>query len=177
MTKHTRADFEALEEGTLVQLINGELIMSPAPRRIHQRIILEVGSYLNRFVKSRKLGEVNIAPFDVYLTETEAYQPDILYVSNERFSILNEHGAEGAPDLVVEVLSPSTGYYDLRHKKRIYEQTGVREYWILDPFERTVEVFVREDDAFVQQHMVRANGTVTSSVLDGFEIELEVFFA
>ena len=95
---------------------------------------------LQHFVVENSLGEVYVAPFDVKLSETEVYQPDLLFISADRLTIIAEQQVNGAPDLVVEVLSPATGYYDLTKKRRVYEVSGVKEYWIVDPIECTVEV-------------------------------------
>ncbi len=185
--KKTLADFRALPEGTLCQLIEGELVMTPSPIYYHQHISIRLASELLRFVEQRGLGTVVTAPMDVHLTETEAYQPDILFISNERAGIIEER-IEGAPDLVVEVLSPSTGYapneseevllgcYDLTHKRRVYQEAGVEEYWIVDPMEKTVDVLRNAGEAFETHDAARVEGTVASRLLEGFSVELNDLF-
>ncbi len=173
--KKTLADFRALPEGTLCELIDGELHMTPSPTYTHQHISIRLSSAMLAFVERHELGAVVTAPMDVHLAETEAYQPDILFISNERSDIIEER-IEGAPDLIVEILSPSTGYYDLTHKKRIYRETGVREYWIVDPMEQTVEVLWNAGEAFETHEQARGADLVHSRLLEGFSIALEDLF-
>ena len=151
--------------------------MSPSPSFSHQHVALELGVALRDFVKQHDLGIVMIAPLDVFLTETDAYQPDLLFVAAERREVIEEDGVHGAPDLIVEVLSPSTGYYDLTHKKRVYAESGVQEYWIVDPLEQTVEVHDNTGDGYDLVDQAREMGTVRSHLLDGFEVTLETLFA
>jgi len=92
--------------------------MSPSPVPYHQMVLRNIGFELFEFVKERGLGEVLYVPIDVYLAETETYQPDIIFISKERLNIIGEKKIEGPPELVIEILSESTAYYDLRHKKR-----------------------------------------------------------
>jgi len=175
--KQTVADYAALPEGAPYQLIDGALVMSPSPSFSHQAVTFELGVALRSFVKQHDLGTVLIAPLDVFLTEHDAYQPDLLYVARERRDLIEEDGVHGAPDLVVEVLSPSTGYYDLRHKKRVYADAGVQEYWIVDPLEQTVEVWRLGGDDVAPLVQARETGTVQSELLDGFSVDLETLFA
>ena len=122
--KYTYEDYSKLPEGARYQLINGCLIMTPAPTIYHQKLIGRIYLALAQYVSTHQLGDVLLSPVDVYLTESEAYQPDIIFVSTRQQSIIGEEKVTGAPDLVIEVLSPSTAYYDLRHKMRIYEESG-----------------------------------------------------
>lgn len=174
--RHTYADYEKLPEGSPYQLIGGELVMTPAPTPYHQRISMEIGYALVKFVKARDLGEVLYAPIDVYLFETETYQPDIIFISKERPTIIGEKKIEGAPDLVVEILSPSTAYYDLRHKMRVYEKSGVKEYWIADPIEKTIELYENAAGAFSIFSKASEKGSVRSKLLAGFELDLVTIF-
>jgi len=169
----TEKDYFALEEGAPYQLIGGELIMSPAPNVYHQVILQNLNFILRTFVKKNKLGTVLFAPVDVRFSETEVYQPDLLYVSKEREGIIKEGMIDGGPDLVVEILSPSNGYYDLVHKKNIYLQdgSGVQEYWIIDPLEQTFQVLGREK--VIEEN---GQGVITSKLFNGLKISLaEVF--
>jgi|tagenome__1003787_1003787.scaffolds.fasta_scaffold20478414_1 Uma2 family endonuclease len=126
--------YKALPEGTRVQLINDQLIMSPAPLVVHADIIKQIFVQLYAFVeKENKLGKVYVAPVDVYLNEKNVYQPDIIFISNERKEIIHEDAIYGAPDLVIEVLSPANKKYDKGKKKDVYLQSGVKEYWIIEP--------------------------------------------
>ncbi len=174
---YTYKDYEQLPEGSPYQLIGGELVMTPAPSPYHQIIVGNLFIAMTEFVKMNKLGVVISSPLDVYISDTETYQPDIIFIDAKRRHIIGEKKIEEAPDLVVEILSPSTGYYDLSHKKRMYETSGVREYWIVDPAEKTVEVLVNADGAFKLISSGRGEGKVRSHLLSGFEVTLENIFA
>ncbi len=174
--RQTTADFDALPEGTLVQLIDGELMSSPAPTPTHQWIIMQLGGQLNGFVLNHKLGFVYSSPIDVYFLEDEAYQPDIIFISHERLKQQPEK-ITIAPDLIVEVLSPSNAYHDLVHKKNVYEASGVKEYWIVDPREKTVEVFENRSGLFVLRVKANKTGTVSSALLAGFVFNLDAIFS
>lgn len=125
--------FQSLPEGTMVQLIQNQLIMSPAPLDIHQKVLSEIYLALGSFVKQHHLGECRMAPYDVYLDKKNAFQPDIVFISKENLHLIKENGLHGAPDLVIEILSPSSAKYDLEEKKDVYERCGVKEYWAVDP--------------------------------------------
>ena len=173
------AEYLAMPEGApYFQFVNGEAIEMPAPILLHQHIISNLNFYFVLFLKQHHIaGTVYPAPVDVYFTETDYFQPDLVFVSNERREILeNRKNIKGAPDLVVEVLSPSTGYYDLSHKKAIYEQEGVREYWLVYPNELRVEVLQNTDNGFVVLNQARKTGVVRSAVLEGFALEIAEIF-
>ncbi|MEK7250775.1 MAG: Uma2 family endonuclease [Bacteroidota bacterium] len=173
--RKTVSDYEELPEGAPYQLINGELVMNPAPHFFHQRIIARLTTHLNLFVEKHNLGDVAVSP-DVYLSETDIFQPDIVFVSNERLNLIVEGRVKGAPDLAIEVLSPSTGYYDLSHKKNLYESSGVKEYWIVYPQEETIEVFENVAGEFHQIARVKRQGNVASKLLQGFSVKLADIF-
>jgi Uma2 family endonuclease len=127
--------YKMLPEGTLAEIINNQIFMSPSPFSKHQKLLNKINNKLYNFLESSGRGEVFTAPLDVYLDETSnAVQPDIIVVLKENQGIINEHGhIHGTPDLLVEVLSPSNKEYDLIKKKELYENFGVMEYWIVDP--------------------------------------------
>ena len=126
--------YKSLPEGTRVQLINDQLIMSPAPLVKHADIIKQIFVQVYSFAeKENRWGKVFVAPVDVYLDEKNVYQPDIIFISKENKEVIHEDGIHGAPDLVIEVLSPGNKKYDKGKKKDVYLQTGVKEYWIIDP--------------------------------------------
>lgn len=173
---YTYADYARLPEGAPYQLINGNLIMSPAPIPYHQRVSGNIEFLLRSFVKNNNLGEVYYAPIDIYLGEQQTYQPDIIFISKKRLHIIGEKKIEGAPDLVIEILSESTAYYDLKHKKNIYEKTGVKEYWIVDPADKSIEIFVNKNGRFVLKNTVKEKGAIKSELLKGFKIDLRDVF-
>ena len=128
--------FKMLPEGTLAELLNGVIYMSPSPVRNHQRFIGKLFSAIDHFVEQHDLGELYVAPFDVYLDEQKnAVQPDLVFIAKENLSIIQEH-IHGVPDLIIEVLSEGNKNHDLKTKKELYEKFGVKEYWIVDPSSR-----------------------------------------
>ncbi|MCL4537319.1 MAG: Uma2 family endonuclease [Nitrospirae bacterium] len=174
--QYTYEDYEKLPEGAPYQLVGGELIMTPSPMPYHQIISRNIGFELLKFNEQKKLGEVIFAPMDVYLSETETYQPDIIFISKERLNIIGEKKIEAAPDLVIEILSPATAYYDLRHKKHVYEKTGVKEYWIVDPMEKSIEVYENTNSGFKLFNQGQQKGSIKSKLLEGFGVEIEKVF-
>ena len=149
--------------------------MSPSPNRYHQEISKNLEFIIHAHVKHQGLGKVYYAPFDVYLTEHDVFQPDLLFVSKDRHSILTLKGVEGAPDLVVEILSPNSIVFDRGKKLSTYAQNGVIEYWILDPDKKTVEVFSFKeavDRPKAIYHLGR-NTHFQSDLLPGLSISLE----
>lgn len=174
--RYTYEDYCRLPEGSPYQLIGGELVMTPSPTPYHQMVSMKLELKMAGYVLEKGLGIVLDAPVDVYLEETETYQPDIIYISNERLSIIEEKRINGAPDLVVEILSPGTGYYDLRTKYKVYEKSGVREYWIVDPHSKSVQVFCLKGGKYALDQEVEQQGEVQSRVIAGFAVQVESIF-
>ncbi|MGB9663111.1 MAG: Uma2 family endonuclease [Moorellaceae bacterium] len=175
-SRYTYKDYCLLPEGAPYQLIGGELVMTPSPTPYHQMVSMKLELQMASFVLEKGLGIVLDAPIDVYLEESETYQPDLIFISNERLSIIEEKCIKGAPDLVVEILSPATGYYDLRTKYKVYERNGVREYWIVDPQDRSVQVFSLREGKFVPDQAAEKQGTIASRIIAGFTVEIESIF-
>jgi Uma2 family endonuclease len=137
-------------EHDLIQLIDGEVIIGMPPIPRHQAIVIEIIFFLKTYSQEKK-GQVYTAPIDVYLDEHNSFEPDVLYLTPETNCKVEEKRLVGAPDLVVEVLSPSTAKYDRDEKQRTYERHGVREYWIVDPVHELVEVRVWQEGVFDYQ--------------------------
>jgi Uma2 family endonuclease len=173
---HTYEDYRRLPEGAPYELIGGKLVMTPSPGKTHQIVLKRLLKLLDSHVEEKNAGEVLCAPRDVCLAPTEVYQPDILFVAKNRLEISAEDKVNGAPDLVVEILSPSNAYYDLRKKFRAYEKYGVKEYWIIDPEEASVEVYELADGKFCQAGQSEKTGSVASVVLPGFNVKPEDIF-
>jgi len=173
---YTYADYEKLPQRPAYQLIDGDLVMTPAPTLYHQAIVFRLLMTMGNFVENQKLGTVFCSPIDVCLSDTETYQPDIVYVHRDRMHILGEKNIGGSPDVIVEILSPGTGYYDLTHKKNIYQSAGVKEYWIVDPLERTIEILQNRGGEFCMVERGQERGRVGSILLDGLFIDLEDIF-
>ena len=155
--------FKSLPEGTLVQLIENNLIMSPSPKDRHQGVLEELTFQLTTHVRKQGLGKVRFAPYDVYLDQKNAFQPDLIFISNENLYKIEEDGLHGAPDLVIEILSPSTAKYDLKKKKTVYERCGVKEYWIVDPATKSVTGYALRENHFVE--MASQAGVIDSPFL------------
>ncbi|MEQ1856690.1 MAG: Uma2 family endonuclease [Longimicrobiales bacterium] len=127
--------------GTRYEIIDHELYVTPSPGRRHQGIVTHLVSLLHTFVRAHGLGQVFVSPFDVLFAEGDYLEPDILFVRKSRADIVTERGIEGPPDLVIEVLSPSTASRDRGIKLERYRLYGVPEYWVIDPDHRMVEVW------------------------------------
>jgi Uma2 family endonuclease len=157
--------FQSLPEGTLVQLIENRLVISLSPKDLHQDVLLELGSQLLIYVRKKKLGKVRIAPYDVYLDRKNAYQPDLVFISNENLYKIQDNGLHGAPDLVIEVLSPGTAKYDKGKKKAVYERCGVKEYWIVDPATKEAGGYSLQEGQFAE--LAAATGCINSPLMGG----------
>lgn len=174
---YTYEDYLALpDDRQQYQILEGELIMTPAPFVSHQRISRRLFLQLDQFVERNKLGEVFYSPFDIVLNNTNVLQPDILFLSNEHKKLLTEKNLRGAPDLVIEIISPSTAYYDLFDKKEIYEKFGVKEYWLVDPKKEWIEIYSLENGGYQLHQRAQKTDTVQSKLLNGFIIELKELF-
>ncbi len=177
-TKLSYQDYQNLpEDGNRYELINGELIMVAAPLTIHQIVSANIFFELQTYAKKTKSGIVLTSPIDVVLSEHNILQPDIIFITNERKSIITEKNIQGAPDLVIEILSPSSFYYDWFDKKELYEQHGVMEYWIVDPLRYWVETYQRKKNKFEKFQRRDKTGNLISSVLSDFSITLEKMFS
>jgi Uma2 family endonuclease len=174
--KYTYEDYLKTPDNKRYELIEGELIMVPAPRPRHQRISLRLTAILEKFIEDNSSGEILYAPCDIVFDEENVLQPDILFVSNERQEIITEDNIKGAPDLVIEILSPSTAYFDLVKKKKIYAKFGVKEYWIVDPEEKTVEVYLLEKDSYKLTQSFTEGNSLTSEMFSGLSINLNELF-
>lgn len=173
--RYTWADYQAWPEGERWEIIGGVAFdMSPAPSTQHQSVAGRIFSRLERQL-SGKLCIPFIAPTDVRLSDSDVVQPDILVVCDQA-KIQPSH-IEGAPDLAVEVLSPSTSLKDLREKKRLYQQAGVREYLVVDPLELYVQRFVLSDEGrYGEPDILGPREVLSVTVLEGIDIALwEVF--
>jgi len=173
---YTYEDYLKIDDGNQYELIGGRLIMVPSPKSIHQIINTELVATLRDYVRKNKLGRVITAPLDVFLSEKEKPQPDILFISKDRLDIIAENNIQGAPDLVVEILSPSTGKYDKVEKSKMYYRHGVKEYWIVDPDHKVIEIFVPGEKNWILFQSYDEEDTLTSPLLDGLEIQLKDIF-
>jgi Uma2 family endonuclease len=164
-------------DGNRYEIINGELIMAPSPGTGHQDVSGNLEFALRKFLETHKVGKIYHAPIDVVLSEHHVLQPDILFIANERTNIITEKNISGPPDLIIEILSPSTGYYDLVEKKESYEKFGVPEYWMVDPKKQWVEIYFLEGSKFKLLQRLEKDGVLKSKVLKGFQIDFQNLFA
>ena len=175
--KFTYEDYLKTPDDQRYELIEGDLIMTPSPVPYHQWLLKNIGFALESFVREKKMGKIFYAPCDVYLDNENVLQPDILFIAKERLNIIGEKNIQGAPDLVIEILSESSAYRDMVKKKKLYEQFGVKEYWIIDPEEKTVEIYSRQDDSFALTKRFTEKNTLESPLLPGLKIKLLQVFA
>jgi Uma2 family endonuclease len=175
--KYTVKDYLMLEEGTPFQLIDYNLIMSPSPTSNHQQLSGRLLQTMLNFLDSiNDNGFIVSAPMDVIFDDGNAFQPDIVYVSAERKEAIVKERIMGAPDLLIEILSPSTGYYDLRQKKDIYEKYGVKEYIIIDPIQETAELYILENSIYKLHQKASKTELLISLVIPGFSVDLNKLF-
>ncbi len=174
---YTYQDYLKLpEDGMRYEIIDGELFMSPAPTLGHQRILGNFYVIIFNFLEKKRLGEVFFAPTDVIFSEINILQPDLVFVSHERFEILTRENIQGAPDLVIEVLSLGTQKRDRTEKLRQYERFGVQEYWMVNHEKQWVEVWRREGGKLIFHKRLERNQILTTPLLHGLKIRLTKIF-
>ncbi len=168
------AEYLAMPETTTAHnLIDGRLYTSPAPEMRHQDIVMELATALRAFAQEHG-GHAFVSPMDCHLPDGSVLQPDVGYVSAERADII-ERWVMGAPDLVVEVLSPGTRRFDRVKKLRAYEKNGVREAWLVDPDSQTVIVFTGEENAWRKEQSVLFGDPIPSALAPLGSAGLEQF--
>ncbi|HHT9109608.1 MAG TPA: Uma2 family endonuclease [Candidatus Brocadiaceae bacterium] len=182
-TKYNYQDYLQLPKDKRYEIISGDLYIVPSPHEIHQRIISNILYYLLSFVKKNKLGFIYSAPLDVLFSEADIVQPDIIFITSENKKIITNDNVRGTPDLIIEILSPNTGHRDLGIKKKLYEKNGVREYWIIDPKNETVDILTLKGNKFrgnkfhVKDAVPESCLLLSSSAVQGFRINIKDIFA
>ena len=178
VVKFTYEDYLTTPEDERYELLDGDLMMVPAPNLKHQRVQRNLGQKLNQFIEERDLGELFYAPCDVYLSDTNVVQPDLLFVSREREHLLSDgQKVQGAPDLVIEILSPSTETKDRGLKHEVYGRHGVTEYWLVDPIAETVAIHRQRGGVLVATNTFGRGQTLRSPLLAGLELHLDDIFS
>jgi len=164
-------EFWSLPESVLpTEYIDGEIVMAPAPTVPHQRAVLNMGSVLQRFVFQHGLGEIFISPLDVVLPSGDVVQPDVFFLNPKQAErVADAKRVEGVPPFLLEILSQGSVKHDTVKKRALYEENGVREYWIVDVKERTVTQFVLRRKHYVLTEWGESD-MVKASVLAGFEM-------
>ena len=174
--KFTYEDYLKTPDDERYELIGGELLMTPSPITNHQRISRKIEFLLEKFVTENELGEIFYAPYDVYFDDENVVQPDILFISKDRLNIIGDKNLQGAPDLVIEILSESNAYRDLIQKKKLYARFGVKEYWIVVPEEKTIDIHILKDKTYQLYKTLGEYDTLESQILKGFKMELKAIF-
>ncbi|MEX2592592.1 MAG: Uma2 family endonuclease [Anditalea sp.] len=180
--KYSYADYLTWQIDEMVEIIKGRLFkMTAAPSRIHQKVATKLSYRLYGFLKEKPC-EVYIAPFDVRLPTTSTknedvytvVQPDICVICDKKK--LDDAGCIGAPDLIVEILSPGNNKKELKNKYEVYQEYGVREYWIIHPNEQTLLIYSLKNSGFIPSRLFTSGDNVGSNVIHGFNLDLEDFF-
>lgn len=175
--KWTVEDYLLLgETNTRCELIHGELIVSPAPNPYHQKVVGKLYLLIQKAAREAG-GEVYFSPIDLYIDNTNVYQPDLLFLSKESVRFVTNRGIEGPPDIVLEVISPSNAVYDRNTKKRGYLNFGVKEYWIADQGKKAIEVYLRDQHSTDVPYLYLAEeGQVISTTLPDLRLDLKEIF-
>ena len=174
--KFTYEDYRNAPEDKRYELLDGDLVVTPAPGEAHQRVSRNLTILLGQSVKLTGAGHIYAAPFDVVLSDTDVVQPDLLFVSKEREYVITEANVQGAPDLVVEILSPSTAERDQTFKRALYAKHGVKEFWLVDTAAKTVTVLLRNSQGFAVVGVCGEGQALDSPTLTGFTINTDEIF-
>lgn len=174
--KLTYEDYAKTPEGELWEFIDGELLNPAVWNRTHQSVRGNLGSRMFLFAQGKGLGQVYFVPFDVVFSNEDVVHPDLFYISKERLHIITEDNVQGAPDLVVEIRSPSTARHDWTVKRELYARHGVAEYWLVDPEAATVAVLLLEDGELKVAGVYGEADTLPTVAMEGFTVELANIF-
>ena len=174
--KFTYEDYLNAPEDKRYELLDGELVPIPTPGERHQSISILLGSKLVQFAYENSLGRVYHAPFDVVLSDVDVVQPDLLFVSNERDHIITPANIQGAPDLAVEILSPSTAERDKTFKRALYAKHEVKEYWMVDATAKNITILLLGEHGYEVVGTYGEGETLTSPVLQGFALNIGDLF-
>ena len=182
-TTEAKLDYEQFQripryDGRRFELIDGKVFTPPTPNTAHQRTVGKVLIALDRFVEHQGVGEVFLGPLDVVFNGWTALEPDLLFIRKDRASIVTDANVAGAPDLVIEILSPGNKAYDRKTKLRAYEKAGVPEIWYLDPEDQTAEVLnLGGDGLYVVTANLSGDAAIVSKALVGLFLTLGQVFA
>lgn len=170
----TYDDLEAYDDPLLrYEIINGELVVSPAPALDYGQLVLAIYDAFRPVIQARRLGRIWVAPGDVELGLYNTVQPDLFFIARDRLSIAKQH-VIGSPDLAIEVVSPSSRTRDYVAKRVIYEAAGVKEYWIVDPMKRSIDVLVLENGRYAR--IADEDGIARSAVVPGVAVDAGQLF-
>jgi len=174
--RKTVADFMRLPEGRLAELIEGELLMTPSPKSLHQIVARNLIVQLDGFVRAHGSGQVFVAPMDVHLPSGDVVEPDVIFISTGNSGIVQDW-IRGVPDLLVEILSPEGIERDRLIKRDLYARNGVKEYWLVDPETRTVEVLtLGSSGRYEPAGYFEERDAVSSPLLAGLSLQVSALF-
>ena len=175
--RFTYEDYRTAPPDRRYELVDGDLVVVPAPNLGHQAVQVRLGERLARFVRENESGTLFFAPCDVVLSDTDVVQPDLLFVSAARAHLLSGgENVRGAPDLVVEILSPATAERDRGYKRALYAKHGVAEYWLVDPSTETVSIHRLRGRALALAQTLGREHALRSPLLPGFALDLADVF-
>jgi Uma2 family endonuclease len=173
----TYDDYLALpDDGKRYEIIEGEVSVTPAPTPRHQTIQLRLGSLLLAYLDRSSMGRVFVSPIDLALSMVDVVQPDILFVARDRAHIIAKKNIVGIPNLIVEILSPSSTTRDQREKLKLYQRYGLPEYWIVDPETKRVAVYLFGDGRLNKSHTLKAGQQVATNQMPGLTLEVAEIF-
>jgi Uma2 family endonuclease len=178
-SKFTYEDLQYFpDDGRRREIIDGELYVTPSPSMKHQMVSMNLSRILSNYLTQHRAGLIFAAPLDTVLSDFDVVEPDLLYVSRERLELLTEKNVKGAPDLVIEILSPSTRRTDEMIKRRLYERFRVHEYWVVDPELDAIKIYRVAGEAFVRvaELSVENGDTLTTPLLPEFAVSLADVF-
>ena len=167
------------DDGQRHELIDGEHYVTPSPASKHQQIVWNLNGLLYNYLHEHPVGKAFGAPLDVVFSHFDVVEPDLLFISAERArTVLTEKNVQGAPDLVIEIGSPSTRKRDETIKRRLYEKFGVAEYWVVDPELDAIKIYRRDGDRYrrVAELTLEAGDTLTSPLMPGLSLPLSKIF-
>ena len=174
--KFTYEDYLHFPEDKRYEIIDGEVHMVPSPGEAHQDVCANLAFVLRVFVKENALGKVYFAPLDVVLSDIDVVQPDIMFISKERLNIITERNIQGAPDLIVEIISLSSEYRDRVIKRKLYSKYGVKEYWLVNLEKKEIEVMGLKESGLETVKIYKKTDILESLVLKGIKIKLDEIF-
>lgn len=161
------------DDGRRYEILEGVLHVTPSPTTIHQRILRKLLSVLDVFVSENNRGEVFVAPLDIVFSNVSVVQPDLIYVSEARRDIITDKNIAGAPDLVVEIASPSTAGVDKVTKAQVYARYGVPYFWVVDPQQKTLEEYRLERGIYMLMRCWEEHGVFTPELFPGLKVNLK----
>lgn len=178
--KFTYEDYQLFpDDGRRHEIIAGDHYMTPSPMTKHQRISMKLTMAIQAYLQRSGAGELLYAPCDVVLSDVDVVQPDLLFISEGRAFIITEKNIQGAPDLVIEILSEGTRKVDEVIKRKLYERQGVAEYWVVDPELESAKVYRLVDGKYVRQEELSLENedSLSTPLLPKLEIPLAQIFA